>query len=731
MKPWELRYATEKPWEKSYEKPMGEFDLPFELSGRQFNTALGLLTTFDDKKQMAVLRENYPELKFEEDKDGNIIVDGSAYGGDRGYLNKPGVSTRDLMQLGFNVAAFTPAGKAVTAATNVGRVAQATAATGAIQAAVEGVNTATGGGFDAGDAATNVATSMFFGGAAEGLFGVIAPKIGPALAKYKLNRGKVTPDVRESVRLALIDAGVPKAQVTEQAILGALQSIARNTGKELSDMSTGMVDDAIRSAELGPQMTPTPFRAARNQILSEQMDVPLTRGQVTEDIGQLLTEDSMRNAAMGDRAATVMRAFDAEQTKKLGEAGQRIQGMLSGGQRQIARAPDGLGIASDAVRAAERAMDAQVDAAYGRVRDAFMSPQGVRGLVQRVRQSVRGVEFIPGLEQTKSVLDEGARLTKLIDSMGGNIRPWHIKQLEAMRRRLGAGIDAAKDAQDRRQVTIMKRAFDQYLDEAIDGALFSGDTTALDALKEARSLRSTYAKKFQPQPARSAKTGKEWRDTAGELVDRIIYANPTSEEVANAMFGANRLSKNSSPEIAKRFKEILGPESAEWNAIREAAFLRLTGAGQGMEERTAQMFSKHLNEAVYGDGAPLMRELFSDAEIALFRRYAELMRKTDPFGGRSARAAFNRSGTGYTNARNVQQMLGRLIKRFAPAANVLGDPATAAGVAVAENLTERSAASAARTATQPILPSTPILPFNRFSASGLPIYAVQNELNQK
>lgn len=723
--PWE-KYADQGPWTAYKPKPkLGEFDMPFELSGRQFKTALGMLTTFDDKKQLSVLKENYPDLQFMQDEEGNIIVDGSAYNAGSGYLNKPGVSARDLLQVGFNVAAFTPAGKAITATTAVGRMGQAAAASGAIQAGIEGINAATGGGLDVADSAENILISSAFGGAAEGLFSGIAPRIAPAIAKWRMS-GKVTPDIQESVRIALLESGVPAAQINEKTILSAIQTVAKQSGKKIGQVTSSMLDDAVASSGVtGLPLTPTPFRAARNQMLSEEFDVPLTRGQVTEDIGQLLTEDNLRNAAMGDGGAQIIRAFDDAQTQKLNAARTMIQGRLSGGEPQIARAADGLGMASDGIRAAERAMDAQVDAAYGAVRDAFMSPQGVRGLVQRVRQSVRGVEFIPSLPQTANVLDDGAKLTKLIDSMGGKLKPWHIKQLEAFRRRLGAGIDAATDNQDRRQVTIMKRAFDEYMDKAIDGALLSGDDGAMEALKSAREIRTAYAKKFQPQPARSRVTGREFRDEAGELVDRIIYANPTSEEVANALFGSAKLSKGASPRVASRFKKILGDSSAEWNAIREAAFLRLTGAGEGMQAKSAQVFMKNLDEAIYGDGAPLMRELFTDSEIKLFKRYAALMKKTDPFGGPQARARFNASGTSYANNRNVLNLLSYLIR----GAGATGDPAAMASASIMETMTGQAGKSAARQATQEITPKVPVLPFNRFSASGLPISFAQEDMN--
>ena len=124
-----------------------EFDLPthFALTrpGATAKTALGFLTTFDDKKQLKILKTNFPKIEFSEDEQGNIIIDATKEGGEIGVLNMPGVSARDMIQLGFQVAAFAPA-KAAAGANLVKGAFQVGAKSGGIQIAQDLASQAAG-----------------------------------------------------------------------------------------------------------------------------------------------------------------------------------------------------------------------------------------------------------------------------------------------------------------------------------------------------------------------------------------------------------------------------------------------------------------------------------------------------------------------------------------------------------------------------------------------------------
>ncbi|AUR86851.1 hypothetical protein NVP1090B_16 [Vibrio phage 1.090.B._10N.286.48.F1] len=123
-----------------------------EMSWSAFKTSLGLLATGDDEKAQGIIKTNIPEAEFAKDSQGNTIVNlpSGSYA-----LNKPGISPQDIAKGVFDIAAFTPAGRA-------GSVAKAAAGAGATEAGLQQVASSLGGGeVDMGD----IAASTALGGA--------------------------------------------------------------------------------------------------------------------------------------------------------------------------------------------------------------------------------------------------------------------------------------------------------------------------------------------------------------------------------------------------------------------------------------------------------------------------------------------------------------------------------------------------------------------------------------
>lgn len=153
-----------------------------EMSWSAFKTSLGLLATGDEEKARNVIHSNIPEAEFTQDSAGNTIVNlpSGQYA-----LNKPGVSPQDIARGVFDIAAFTPAGRAAT-------IPKAIGAAGATEAALQGATQAVGGGdIDAAD----VALSAGFGGLGKSIENVIG-------GAYRATRGQALPEVTETIAQA-------------------------------------------------------------------------------------------------------------------------------------------------------------------------------------------------------------------------------------------------------------------------------------------------------------------------------------------------------------------------------------------------------------------------------------------------------------------------------------------------------------------------------------------------
>ena len=107
-----------------------------ELSVPAFKSSFALLATGDDNRLKESFTEQFGDnVSFREDEQGNTIVDlpSGSYA-----LNKPGLSAQDIARGIFDVAAFTPAGRAATVPSSIGRAA-ATSATASVQRAADGL----------------------------------------------------------------------------------------------------------------------------------------------------------------------------------------------------------------------------------------------------------------------------------------------------------------------------------------------------------------------------------------------------------------------------------------------------------------------------------------------------------------------------------------------------------------------------------------------------------------
>lgn len=129
-----------------------------ELSMRAFKASMGLLATGDTESLKQILNAQFPDVRYSEDAKGNTMVHlpSGSYA-----LNKPGASPQDFIRAAFDIASFTPAGRAASIAGAVGK--STLTATG-----IEAAEAAAGSTPDIGDV-TDVALAGGLGGAGKAI----------------------------------------------------------------------------------------------------------------------------------------------------------------------------------------------------------------------------------------------------------------------------------------------------------------------------------------------------------------------------------------------------------------------------------------------------------------------------------------------------------------------------------------------------------------------------------
>lgn len=595
------------------------------LAGESMSTTASLapiLQTMTDPDEIVkTITSRVPNVvaTYNKDAQGNVYpILTNRENGASTIINRPGLSGFDVLQ-GLSIgAAFTPAARAGSAASSVlPKMASVAGRSAVTQSAIEGGHAASGGEFDPGE----VAVAAVAGGMFEGVAHAIGKAI-PVIAR-QIRSGEITDEVRVAFKLEGKRAGLPEEDVTDEVIKAWASKLDDRTG------------------------------------LEREFNTTLTRGQRSNDQALLSREDSIRSGILGEKPQAAYLQGERTQLRELTSAANVLQGEIARGAPRIAGRQEAGAAVREGVRNAERIADDAIKQAYGEVGDATLSPDGFRALLRATRTSTNAMEYPKvgnvqaweGLQ--KSIKHAENSLTQLAAKPGTTLKPVHITHLDNIRKAIGNAADAAGSPADKRNILAMKSAFDEHLDNAVIDGLFSGDEAALGSLKAARRVHREYMTKFG-QRIKSSRLGRG-TDQEGAFLKKIILEDPTDEQVINSLWGASSFNKQSGASLAKRYKEILKPESEEWQMVRQAAFIDLVATKRVGDEmvvdgaRTLTNFTKAEKQ-----NASLIAELFTPQEWGKLKRFSVLAKRTAPDLVRSRE---NPSGTAQKLAKSSLSIL--------------------------------------------------------------------------
>lgn len=614
-------------------------------------TAARMFKNDDDEAVAGVLKQSLPgsEIKYDMDpqtgmRSPYIIHEGKPY-----YINRPGFSGADVEGVVGNVAGFLPAGRFAQAGkTLTSQALRASGGAGVTSLAGDAVvnNMGGGTGIDLPKAATNAAIAP--------IAQVIGAKLFPVLSGKQLldTFGNLTPEGAKALRTAGLDPSV-----------FTKEGLAR-------------LNDAYR--KIGGAFEGDAITALGSKIQADQFNIPLTLGQQTGNVRQVAREEAMRNYARGEGAGTRMGAFDQQQRDAIAGAVNRETGRLSGrdaasfGNEYEAGASLGNSIQQRA-----RDLKGEINSAYDEAGAKTLEFKGrsLGDLKNQVEAALNAenVTLKPDLTPASLAAIERVKAIKnSITTKGSNptgatwsrtkFEDVDFRDLDTTRKQLNGLYDAAKNPADRRGVQIAIKAFDKWIDDAVDAGLTRGDQGAIDALKKARELRTKYGNRFEVR--------KDDAD-AGKIMERIVNTDVTPNEVANLLIGYSDAGQSPvSVRVAARLKEVFGDGSPEWNQYREAVFQRMTNGPKGTQTG-AQAIVSRFDKALTGNGMSLTKSIFSEAEIDRMLKFRDALKRTIPPKG-----ATNPSGSGYEVSRAVQDFGAKLLGLKAATS---ADPVAAVG----------------------------------------------------
>lgn len=441
----------------------------------------------------------------------------------------------------------------------------------------------------------------------------------------------------------------------------------------------------VRRAFSGPAVRPAPGVDPATRVAeADEFGIPLTGGQASGDVNQIAREEAMRHAARGETAQRTMQAFDEGQAGAIRTAAEDMQGRFAGANPPVAGDTE----VGDMVAAAARRRAQELRTrAEGKFTEAEAGGVEVRAdAIKAAKQDISDRLAASDFPFDERLHPAAWRALQEIDRLAGlrgaqALKPGEtivgtsLKGIEQTRRRLA--ITAPTNAADAKALGIVRRAFDDWLDDAVAKELFTGNPAALTALKEARGLWSQYRGLTSP------KTG----DDAGRAIKAMLKADTTGQEVANFLYGSSIVNPpGRALRVATRLKNALGAQSEEWSAVRQGAWLRVIGGAEG--NLSPAKIASNIQRFLDGHGKGVSTVLFSAEERAQMHRFAKVLRNTVP----DARAT-NPSKGSYAMQRGLQAVTTGLAASLGFAGGgFAGAAGAAAAVPVARSMAGQAAA---------------------------------------
>lgn len=606
-----------------------------------FKMFLGTMATTEPRALQDIILKSVDGAQGGEDAQGNPYV---VIGGKPFYTNKEGLSPVDAVGFAGDLLQFIPVAKVASLAKGLAtRLGLAGVTGGAISGAKE-----TG--------AQILGSQQEFDTVKVGLdaaFSAGGQVVGDALIGYMRAKKPVfnaSGEVSSQFKDVLKQSGINFDEFGEkgqQAIIDAYKTLGSKFGKEAE-----RVTSVASAADTGR--------------------IPLTLGQATGDVRQIASEEAMRNAGRGKLAQNIMQRFDLAQKKAIEqEAG--VVGQTIAPEARATTQTEAGGTLYEMLRGKQQQMKGAVTKAYDAtdLRALNVTVSAVDEMPLRIQKVIQEQDLILDKELTPSAIKAFDEIKGAVPKMEGvNVTDINLKSLESTRKKLNAIYGTAANETDKKVISTIRNEFDNWLDDTITKGLASGDPEQLAKLKDARASARDYFSKFKVDP-------KAADVDAQKVIDKIVSKDLTPVETMNYLFGTSKIGENQTAvRVAKKFKEIFGENSDQFNEFRQAAYMRLVQDSQG-NVKPASKIIKEVDELIMGKGSQLTNEIFTPEQVKSLREFRTALSKTV-----TPSEAMNPSKTGYEIARLGED----LMKGLGLMAMAGGDIAAGGGIAAATGL---------------------------------------------
>lgn len=562
----------------------------------------GYLTTANPKDLANIIQDVVPDAKVGQDRFGNSMV---KWRGRNYYVNKPGFSEADAMQLTADIIQFAPVAKVTQALQGLQRYAALALGFGGTQAAKEGASAALGADQDIGEAAVRTGVTAL----AAPVTDKFAQVVGKALTGgFRLIANKKS---TATARAIMEKQGIDPVDVPPQFL--------RDLQDEIDAMPASARQAATRDAtDEAQRIVSAALAKARTRVTG----IPKTSAQESGDLTAWRNEQRMREGAFGGGSQGVMQDFDAQQLRAIDEVVGRAQQQVSGGRSRVSREEQAGEAIGEVLAEGRTRMERVVDDAYDVVRDTYTGPKqplfnkvDMQDLADRLPRVLEDEKIVltsetPSLKKALEIVQEYTSGADI--DAGGRLR---MEAIESMRRRVSGLAEQAKNVAERRGIMKMRNAIDEWIYERVD----------VPEMQAARAARTRLGEAFEPR----GQKGERVLDAARQAASDISLGDVRSSQAAlNKILGSTGLRNVNIPIIRHLSKTF--PDTVP--IMKEAAVMRAVYGGSTAKAKGIgiQRMLSNLDDAFEGSGAQAMRELLSPDEAFTLKLLRDDLRAIVP-----------------------------------------------------------------------------------------------------
>ena len=599
---------------------------PIEDKAASFKIGLGLQLQPNQKIQAQIIQSQIPDSQIFQDRFNNIIVrmpDGKNF-----YLNKPGASFQDFIQLTGQILSYIPGYS----------YAIKKAGTSLLK---RGAYAGLAGG---GTSVVQDIASMPLGGKDVDLTRAVVSTVVPAAFETTVNpvAGAIyrkifgNPSFTKTITVKQDGVDVKKVVLNDKG-----KAAAKEAGIDVNNLTDeDFIKNFAQKLSFGTRQD-----VAASQAGAGKFKFQLSRSQALGDEEGIASLFEAAKGIYGKDAQITARDFLKRQEIDIETSAKNLVNRFNKGQIEYQSIEDAGQALMQGVKNVFKKKSDEVQTAYNYVdKDGIFQAQ--KSNVEVLKGSVR-----KAVDEATATVDKDLTpaTVKAIDVIDNFVKKANVKKpkkkvesivlndLNNIKKKLNSIYKTANNKTDQKNVVTVIKEWEKFVDDNVDNILFSGNPNSLELLKKANQLFKEKEQLFGINKIK--KNGFSIDDKSGKVIGKILYdPEVTPLKTIDYIFGRGTIGRlDESLSVVKKLKKIFdvtgmsakkaAEKSPDFQALRTGFFEKLVRDSSRNGKFSPTQFVNNFKNLQLKN-KDLLKELFDDDEIKLISEFVTEVQKT-------------------------------------------------------------------------------------------------------